>query len=63
VVQGSTCFTDWMGVICLCTYKSLSKGRAFLREGKGIDALRYISRRILAPPMVPAPGSTSDLSA
>jgi hypothetical protein len=43
-------------------YKSLSKGRASLCGGKGMDDLRCISRRILAAPTLLSPVSTLELS-
>ena len=49
---------QWSGVILHGTYQSLSKGRAFLCGGKGMEELRCISRRILAAPTVLSPVST-----
>jgi hypothetical protein len=46
----------------LCTYKSFSKRRTFLCGGKGMEALRSISRRVLAAPIVLSDVSTSDFS-
>jgi hypothetical protein len=54
VTHGGICFTEWTGVILRCTYKPLPKGRAFLCGGKGMDALRGISRRFWPrPPFCP----------
>jgi hypothetical protein len=62
VAQVGTCFTARTGVILPCTYKSLSKGRVFLCKGMGVDALRCISRRILAAPIALSSVSTLNFS-